>query len=363
MSDVYKILFLEENAEDMEVMRSELKNAGIDFVSEQVHDGTEFASAVNNFEPDIVLSEQILGDFSALNAFNLILPNKNRPAFIIVSKNLRDDLALQSCKEGVDDHLSKKDYRRLPVLVLKALEKRKQEIQRNEIAIEILKRNKELEAFAYMVSHNLGGSVANIKGLFDIWDPDKRTRHEQKYIYAGLKFSIQKLDGVIKDIQEILQIRKQGKENKQLVKFESLVSDIKISHYIAFKKAGARIKVNFKDVESIMTNKSYMNSIFYNLISNSIKYRKEDVTPQITIKSRMDKDHIELIFKDNGIGIDLNAHGEKLFGLYKRFNETQEGKGMGLFLVKSQVEALSGTIDVWSSVNKGCEFILRFPVK
>jgi signal transduction histidine kinase len=363
MTEAYKILFVEDKVNDVKAMQSELKKAGIDFVAEQVNNKNGFLSAITTFEPDIILAEQELGDIDALDAFKFTLSAKNRPAFIIVAKKLRQELALQSCKEGVDDHISKSNYDKLPVLVLKALEKRKQEIQRNEIAIDILKRNKELEAFAYMVSHNLGSSVANIKGLFDIWDPDKRTQHEQKYIYAGLKFSIQKLDEVIKDIQTLLIIKNNLKEGKQLVKFENLVKDIKISHYTVIKKAGVRFRTNFKEVDGLLTNKSYLNSIFYNLISNSIKYKREDVPPLITITSKLDKDHVELIFKDNGIGIDLNAHGENLFGLYKRFNDTQEGKGMGLFLVKSQVEALSGTINVRSEINKGCEFYLRFPVK
>ncbi len=233
----------------------------------------------------------------------------------------------------------------------------------DKVMIDLLKRNKELEEFAYMVSHNLGGSVANIKGLFDIWDPEKRTSHEQKYIYAGLKFSIQKLDEVIKDINGILQMKEQVNENKQMVKFGALVKDFKISHYTIIRKAKARIKTNFKEGEGFLTNKGYLNSIFYNLISNSIKYRKEDESPQLTITSKISGDHIELRFKDNGIGIDLETHGPKLFGLYKRFNDKQEGKGMGLFLVKSQVEAMSGTIDVLSDINKGCEFILRLPIK
>lgn len=363
MNEVFKILFLEDNVKDVKAMQSELKNAGLHFVSEEVNNESEYLSAVKSFAPDIIIAEQSLKGLSAIDAYKLILSSKDRPAFIIISKNLRDDLALQSCKEGVDDHISKSEYGKLPVLVLKALEKRKQEIQRNEIAIDILKRNKELEAFAYMVSHNLGGSVANIKGLFDIWDPDNRTKHEQKYIYAGLKFSIQKLDEVIKDIQGLLQVKSQADENKQLVKFENLVKDIKMSHSTLIKKSGTKIRTNFKEADGLMTNKSYLNSIFYNLISNSIKYRKDDVPPVITITSKINGDHLELKFKDNGIGIDLKAHGGKLFGLYKRFNDKQEGKGMGLFLVKSQVEALSGTVEVSSQVNKGCEFLLRFPVK
>jgi len=204
--------------------------------------------------------------------------------------------------------------------------------------------------------------VANIKGLFDIWDPENKTKHEQKYIYAGLKFSIQKLDEVIKDINTILLVKEKIKENKQVIKFEALVKDIKISIYTIIRKGKVRIRTNFKEADGLLSNKGYLNSIFYNLISNSIKYCKDDIPAVINITSRTIGKDIELTFKDNGIGIDLEQHGSKIFGLYKRFNEVKDGKGMGLFLVKSQVEALSGTIEVKSAVNEGCEFILRFPV-
>ena len=95
----------------------------------------------------------------------------------------------------------------------------------------------------------------------------------------------------------------------------------------------------------MITLKSYMHSIFYNLISNSLKYRKPDIAPVIEIRSRKLDDRIELYFKDNGIGIDMEKNGDMLFGLYKRFNQhIAEGKGMGLFMVKTQVETIGGKI-------------------
>jgi len=81
----------------------------------------------------------------------------------------------------------------------------------------------------------------------------------------------------------------------------------------------------------------------------------------ISIESRKVKDKIELRFNDNGKGIDLDKNAAQLFGLYKRFDTTMEGKGMGLFMVKTQVEALGGTIRIKSKLNHGTEFIIQFP--
>jgi signal transduction histidine kinase len=109
-----------------------------------------------------------------------------------------------------------------------------------------------------------------------------------------------------------------------------------------------------------VTLKSYLYSIFYNLISNSIKFRQKQVPCIIEIKSNLLKNNVELIFTDNGMGIDLKKKGDHIFGLYKRFHPHTEGKGMGLFMVKTQVETLSGKISIESEVNKGTQFRIEF---
>ena len=67
-----------------------------------------------------------------------------------------------------------------------------------------------------------------------------------------------------------------------------------------------------------------------------------------------------ITFKDNGIGIDLEKNKEKIFGLYQRFHNYPDSKGLGLYLVKSQVESMGGTISVASTVGKGTTFTIIF---
>jgi sensor histidine kinase regulating citrate/malate metabolism len=75
----------------------------------------------------------------------------------------------------------------------------------------------------------------------------------------------------------------------------------------------------------------------------------------------MDKG-IKLTFKDNGSGIDLDKEGDKIFGLYKRFHQNTEGKGIGLFMVKTQVETIGGNIQIASELNKGTQFTIELPI-
>jgi signal transduction histidine kinase len=362
MTEAYKILFLDDNAADVTLLQTELDLAGIKYMPHRVSDEKGFLAAIKDFNPHIVLADHALKAYNGIEAFNFLKQNKFRPAFIIITADLKEQLAFDCCSEGVDDFIFKTNIKALPSSFLKAMEKRRTEVQRDKMAIHILKRNKELEQFAYAISHNLRGSVANIQGLFNIWDPEKRTKHEQKYIHEGIKHSIQKLDEVIKDMNYVLQVKEEAHESKQLVKFEKLVKDIKMSIYMLVREKNAKIKFDFAEVESIVSNRSYIHSIFYNLIMNSIKYKKENESPKILITSRFTDEHIELRFKDNGIGIDLEKYGDKIFGLYKRFNETLDGKGMGLFLVKSQVESMMGTIEVKSRIREGTEFIIKLPL-
>jgi len=125
-------------------------------------------------------------------------------------------------------------------------------------------------------------------------------------------------------------------------------------------KYDIEIKYDFSEIDGFLTLRGYLYSIFYNLISNSIKYRRKEINCRIEIKSHLTKNKLELTFSDNGMGINLKKSGDLIFGLYRRFHSTAEGKGLGLFMVKTQVEALGGKISVQSLENIGTEFKIEF---
>ncbi|MGZ3884556.1 MAG: sensor histidine kinase [Bacteroidia bacterium] len=360
MTADYKILFLEDSPDDVGLMQRELSLAGIKYAARHVSTKEDFLTEFERFGPHIILADYSLPSFTGMDAFRLI--KGNNVAFILVTGALSEQLAIDCMNEGIDDFIMKSSFKRLPSALLKAIDKKKAELQRDKMTNDLIQRNKDLEQFAYIVSHNLRGSVANILGLFNLWDPEKRNKHEQKYIYEGIRFSVKKLDDVISDLNYILQVKREVNENRETVVFANLIKDIKVGIYTMIKKEKARIKYTFDEAESILTIKSYLQSIFYNLIVNSIKYKKEEEDPLIEISSSIEKDMIVIRFKDNGMGIDMEKNGDKIFGLYKRFTEAQEGKGMGLFMVKTQVEALSGKIEVKSEPGKGSEFCIQLPL-
>ena len=234
------------------------------------------------------------------------------------------------------------------------------ELEREKTINNLLQRNRDLEQFSYIISHNLRGPVATILGLANLLNDTKLNATEKKKIIEGVSASVNNLDSVIKDLNIILQAKAQSSEKKKLILFSDLLSEVKLSLNDIIQNEHVHIFSNFSAINEMQTLKSYMYSIFYNLISNSIKYRQTKVNLIIEITSEIVGRNLILTFKDNGIGIDLKKHGHEIFGLNKRFNFNVEGKGLGLFMVKTQLESLGGIISVESSLDMGSEFKITF---
>jgi len=239
-------------------------------------------------------------------------------------------------------------------------ERKQQEELRDKMLSELVQRNKDLEQFTYIVSHNLRAPVANIKGAADMLINMELNNDEEVVILKGINESIVRLDDVILDLNNILNLKHNIKEKNEPIILSEIVEDIKLSLQDEIDEALFQVNADFSEINELNSFKTYIYSIFYNLITNSIKYRRADVDSKTEIKSTLSGNKIKLSFKDNGIGINLEEQGDQLFGLYKRFHFHTEGKGIGLHLVKTQVETLGGVIGVKSEVNKGTEFIISF---
>ena len=242
------------------------------------------------------------------------------------------------------------------------ISKRKnEELVKEKITNDLLQRNRDLEQFAYIISHNLRAPVANILGLNLLLNdnPDESTRNE---IIKKLNSSAHRLDSVIKDLNTILQVRREVSELKTEIDLIQLVENVKESISSIIETNKVRFEIDFSAINQIKSIRTYLGSVFFNLITNSIKYGKPDKQVVISINSSVKKDKLIIRYKDNGIGIDLNKYGDQLFGLYKKFNNEVEGKGIGLFMVKTQIEVMGGTISVDSAINKGTEFTIQLPI-
>lgn len=242
------------------------------------------------------------------------------------------------------------------VLSIDVTDKLKYEEERENIIRDLIQRNKALEQFAYIISHNLRAPLANIKGISAILQDSVISREEQTEGLLNLGLSVERLDEVIRDLMEILHVKKSLHEQKTTINFQKLTDNILAS--LDLRDIDYKIISDFTEVNEVFTIKSYIHSIFYNLIANAVKYRRNDVPGLLEIKSRKENDKIILTFSDNGSGIDLKTRGDEVFGLYKRFHSNVEGRGMGLYMVKTQIETLGGSIDIESEINKGTTFTI-----
>ena len=239
-------------------------------------------------------------------------------------------------------------------------EKKKAEMELRLLADDLYRQNKELHQFAYIVSHNMRSPVANIVGLANLLELFKDDPETQSQTLHELNKSVNNLDTVIKDLSYILTVNNANKElRKEPVNFQDLLQQVLIDLQPQVLSSDADITVPAKPL-MLNTNRAYIHSIFYNLISNSIKYRSHQI-PFIKIDFYSTEEHMVIYVADNGKGIDLKKHAQDLFKPYKRFDFKVEGKGLGLFLVKSHVEALGGQLTLKSELNKGSTFYIKLP--
>ncbi|MBS1504402.1 MAG: PAS domain-containing sensor histidine kinase, partial [Bacteroidetes bacterium] len=247
------------------------------------------------------------------------------------------------------------------MLAFKDITERKiADIERDRITADLVQRNRDLEQFTYIVSHNLRAPVANILGLSNMLNNFDFDINENQEIKTALATSITALDNMIIDLNQILQVSNKVSERAETIPFRFLIEDVILGMRPIIESEHAAIKHNFSGAEKIVAVKSYMHSIFYNLVLNGIKYRRPGADPVIQITTQWDGDNILIVFSDNGKGID-ERNMKNLFGLYRRFDTSVEGKGMGLFMVKMQVETMGGKISVQSEPGQGTTFIVELP--
>lgn len=240
-------------------------------------------------------------------------------------------------------------------------ERKLAEEERTRIINDLVHRNKDLEQFTYIVSHNLRAPVANIIGITNIVNDVTMPIDQKTTFLDALSVSVRRMDVVIRDLNNVLQVRNNLNEIRELIKFKDIIDDVKLSLGSLFTANDIFILTDFKNAEGMHAIKSYIYSVFYNLVSNSIKFRRTGVKLLVEVKSNRVANNLVLKFTDNGLGIDLSTKGDQIFGLYKRFHRHIEGKGMGLFMVKTQVESMGGIISVESKVGIGTTFTIEFP--
>jgi signal transduction histidine kinase len=257
-------------------------------------------------------------------------------------------------------------YEKLRELVLK--QNQNLETAVNKRTVELANANQELknnlrkiERFNFIAAHNLRGPVARILGLCMLVEKEEPKHDTIDYhILEKLKFSTRELDTIIHDLILILDIQSQNDKNYTKINLGEFIQNIIQQFKTDLKQENFKINLNL-NVASIHVIPEYFDNILNNLISNSLKYRHPQHENYITITVNEIEDDIVISYKDAGIGFNSADFEDKIFEPFQKFHASSDGKGLGLFLIKSQISAMGGEVKLWSKPNMGIELIIQLP--
>ncbi|MBU2929782.1 PAS domain S-box protein [Winogradskyella psychrotolerans] len=226
------------------------------------------------------------------------------------------------------------------------------------LAQKLIIQNTQLADFAQITSHNLRAPVSNLNALLGFYNDSNDD--EKAMLFKKFEKVTQHLTNTLNTLVEAIKIRSDKTRKKEDIKFEDVLKNTTEILAGEIIETNAIIKTDFSKVPIINYDKIYLESIFLNLLSNTLRYKAKDRNPEVYIETAINNGQIELKIHDNGLGINLDRHGEKIFGLNKVFHRHPEAKGIGLYMTKTQIEAMGGTITVSSKINEGTTFTIQF---
>jgi signal transduction histidine kinase len=252
-----------------------------------------------------------------------------------------------------------KDRRQIKLHV-KEIERAKFELE--DLANQLQKYNAKLLNFSHITSHDLRSPVSNLNSLLQLYK-ESTSKEDKEMLFHSFETVIHHLTSTLNNLIETLRIQEASGKIYEPIKFEDIY--IKTVETLSgdIMETSAIITRDFSKAEKIVFRKTYLESIMLNLLSNAIKYRSPNRTPVIHFQTEYIKNQVLLTIRDNGLGIDLEKHGNKLFGLNETFHPHPEAKGVGLYITKTQVESLGGSIAAESVVGEGTVFKILLPSK
>jgi PAS domain S-box-containing protein len=238
--------------------------------------------------------------------------------------------------------------------------RKKAEEERKILIKELTKNNSDLRQFSYIVSHNLRAPLTNLMSMLNLLDYSTISTERSLKLLEGFKSTTFRLNDTLNDLINILLVKNNTNIQKDTIGFESSLAKVVKSVSSLLTDTNTQIYSDFTAAQLVRFNEPYLESIFLNLITNSIRYRSEEHSPIITIHSEQKKNKTILTYSDNGIGFNMDLVKDKIFGLHQKFHHHPESRGIGLYLIHAQITSLEGAISVDSQVNKGTKFTITF---
>lgn len=207
MKDKLKIIIVEDNEHDVELLLCELNKSDLYFSSEIVQTREEYIETFDNFMPHLILSDYALPSFDGVTAFHLKQKKNKDIPFIIVSGTIGEERAVELIKNGINDYVLKDKLFTLNPKITRAL-KDADDIKAKRIVDEKLKiQNQKILEIAFLQSHQMRVPVVHILGLYNLFNFEDPSDPINVETLSLLKESAESLDKIIREIaQKILEI-------------------------------------------------------------------------------------------------------------------------------------------------------------
>ncbi|MBC3757244.1 PAS domain S-box protein [Hyunsoonleella sp. SJ7] len=223
----------------------------------------------------------------------------------------------------------------------------------------VREQNERLTSFADIITHNLrshSGNLMTVKGFLE--DEFEWLKYNDNF--KLLTNAIENLEETVSHLTEVAKIKKVEATELETLNLYDYVEKAIYSVAAVARNTKTNI-INDVDEELFIKGvPAYLDSIILNFLTNAIKYRSDDRTPQVELSTSEVEGYVILKIADNGMGIDLEKYGKKLFQLYKTFHTNRDSIGLGLFITKNHIESMGGKVEVTSEVDVGTEFSIFF---
>ncbi|WP_437395861.1 PAS domain S-box protein [Flagellimonas lutimaris] len=218
-------------------------------------------------------------------------------------------------------------------------------------------QNSSLLNFAHIVSHNLRSHAANLTMISSFLNDETLGESERKDSLGMLVRASDGLNETITHLNEVVRVKLESDKKLKSIQLPYIVQKVLMDIQALIEKNDVQITIDLPKRLEVKGILAYLESIVLNLVSNAIKYRDSEKTKStVLIKAWEEKQNVILQVTDNGLGIDLEKYGKKLFGMYKTFHRKKDARGIGLFITKNQIESMGGKITVESKPQEGTTF-------
>lgn len=362
-----RVLLVEDNPSDIELVSRELRRGGFDLTMDVVETEEEFTARVRSNSYQVVLADYNLPQWRGLEALNVLRNEKLDVPLILVSGALGDVTAVECIKHGAMDYLLKDRLARLPIAVLSALQEKRLRDERQRAMDDLAKKveelarsNRELEQFAYVASHDLQEPLRMVAAYTQLL----AERYQGKLDEQADKYIHYAVDGAKRMqtlVQDLLAFSRAGRQQGEVRETDcNVMVELAIANLqVAIRESEAQITYDHLPV--VLANSSQIAQVFQNLIGNAIKFRRPK-TPQIQITAEKQENEWLFSVADNGIGI-APEYCQDIFVIFKRLHTRTEypGNGIGLAICRKIIEQNGGRIWVTSQEGSGSTFKFTLP--